>query len=95
MEPDGRAGRRGPSPATLRVPDGGGGELGTDVVFDFDGRRSLDLSGLSLVLTARLKAGADGRVWVRAIPTDAWRTLRVLGLDHLFRIYPGPDTTPN
>lgn len=59
-----------------------------DLVFDFSGLHSPDLTDLAMVLTARLSAGPGDRVWVRALPLRTWRLLRALGLDHLFRIYP-------
>jgi len=67
----------------------------TDLVFDFTGLDRPDLAALSMVLTARLQAGPDHRVWVRALPASTWRVLRVLGLDHLFRLYPGPSDQMN
>ena len=66
-----------------------------DVVFDFSGMRGLDLADLAWVLTARLQAGPGGRVWVRQMPYETWNALRALGLDHLFRVYPGPGEQPN
>jgi len=62
----------------------------TDVVFDFSGLRSPDLTDLGLILTARLGAGPRSRVWVRSLPYRTWKILRALGLDHLFHIYPAP-----
>jgi hypothetical protein len=66
-----------------------------DVVFDFSGMPGLGLGDLAWVLTARLQAGPRGRVWVRQMPFEAWNALRALGLDHLFRVYPGPGEQPN
>lgn len=62
----------------------------THVVFDFTGMRGIGLSDLALVLTARLRAGPAGTVWVRQIPYETWQVLKALGLDHLFHVYPGP-----
>ena len=66
-----------------------------DLVFDFTGVQHPGFADLSLILTARLQAAPDDRVWVRAIPHHTWMILRGLGLDHLFRHYPGPDEEPN
>ena len=66
-----------------------------DVVFDFEGVHHPGFADLSLILTARLQAAPQDRVWVRAIPHHTWMILRGLGLDHLFRHYPGPAAEPN
>ena len=66
-----------------------------DLVFDFSGLHPLELTDLALVLTARLRAAPSDRVWVRALPHGAWRVLRGLGLDHLFRFYPAPGNELN
>ncbi|NJD20103.1 MAG: hypothetical protein FIA95_12580 [Gemmatimonadetes bacterium] len=68
---------------------------GADVVFVFSGKRGLDLADLALVLTARLQAGQQGRVWVKEIPVETWNLLRSLGLDHLFMVVPGTGDAPN
>ena len=67
----------------------------SDLVFDFTGLESPDLRDLSLILTARLQAGPEDRVWVRALPVPTWRILRALGMDHLFEPFPGADSEPN
>lgn len=101
MEPNGREGGRREALLAL-VPgsearewaaDGAG--TGNDLVFDFTGEYGLDLTDLALVLTARLQAGPEGRVWVRQIPYETWNVLRALGLDHLFHVYPGPGDALN
>ncbi len=69
--------------------------MDTDLVYDFTGLDRPDVADLSLVITARLQAGPDHRVWVRALPASTWRVLRVLGLGHLFRLYPGPPDRMN
>lgn len=66
-----------------------------DLVFDFTGLHRPDLCDLSLILTARLSASPEDRVWVRALPRQTWHVLHVLGLDHLFRAYPGPSDSLN
>jgi hypothetical protein len=66
-----------------------------DVVFDFTNVHHPDFSDLSLILTARLQAGPQDRVWVRALPPHTWYILRALGLDHLFRDLPSPTSEPN
>jgi anti-anti-sigma regulatory factor len=60
-----------------------------NVVFDFTGLRKPDVADLALILTARLKTPLNASVWVRAIDPGTARVLRALGLDHLFRVYPG------
>lgn len=67
----------------------------TDVVFDFTGLHRPDLQDLSLILTARLQAPTGDRVWVRALPYVTWNVLHALGLDHMFRIFPGPSDQMN
>ena len=66
-----------------------------DLVFDFTDVHHPGFTDLSLILTARLQARPEDRVWVRALPRHTWLILRGLGLDHLFRHYPGPDVEPN
>jgi hypothetical protein len=60
------------------------------VVFDFTGLEEPDICDLSLILTARLQSPLTDSVWVRSLPWETARTLRILGLDHLFRQYPTP-----
>ncbi|MCH2469311.1 MAG: hypothetical protein MK486_04770 [Gemmatimonadetes bacterium] len=59
------------------------------VVFDFTGLRKPGVANLALIFTARLKSPVHQSVWVRAIDPGTARVLRALGLDHLFRAYPG------
>lgn len=66
-----------------------------DFVYDFTGLHSPKLLDLAVILTARLRAGPDDRVWVRALPPATERVLRALGLSHLFRHYPGMSGDPN
>jgi hypothetical protein len=58
------------------------------VVFDFTGLERPTVGDLSLILTARLQSGPEDNVWVRALPWQTERILKVLKLDHLFRTYP-------
>jgi anti-anti-sigma regulatory factor len=58
------------------------------VVFDFTGLGQPDVCDLSLILTARLQSAATDSVWVRSLPWQTARILRILKLDHLFRPYP-------
>jgi len=100
MEPNGRdERRRGARLALLprsEGPEGGrGATSGTDLVFEFSGRRGLHLADLALVLTARLRAGLQGKVWVKEIPVETWEVLRSMGLDHLFMVVPGTGDAPN
>ena len=66
-----------------------------DLVFDFSNVHHPGFADLSLILTARLQAQPQDRVWVRALPRHTWHILRALGLDHMFRNYPRPDSEPN
>ena len=59
------------------------------VVFDFTGLHRPDVADLALILTARLQTPPHESVWVRAIDPRTDFILRALGLDHLFRHYPG------
>lgn len=59
------------------------------IVFDFTGLHSPGVADLALILTARLRTPAHESVWVRAIDARTAYILRALGLDHLFRRYPG------
>jgi anti-anti-sigma regulatory factor len=58
------------------------------VVFDFTGLEQPDVCDLSLILTARLQSAPTDSVWVRSLPWETARILRILKLDHLFRPYP-------
>ena len=100
MEPNGRDERRRGArlallPRSEGPEDGRDATPGTDLVFEFSGKRGLDLKDLALVLTARLQAGPVGRVWVKEIPVETWNVLRSLGLDHFFLVVPGPGDAPN
>ncbi len=65
-------------------------EAGGDnhVVFDFTGLDRPNVGDLSLILTARLQSGPEENVWVRALPWQTERILKLLRLDHMFRTYP-------
>jgi hypothetical protein len=100
MEPDGRDERRRWArlallPRSEEPVDGHDAPPGTDLVFEFSGRRGLDMRSLALVLTARLQAGPLGTVWVKEIPVETWNALRSMGLDHFFMVVPGPGDAPN
>jgi hypothetical protein len=58
------------------------------VVFDFTGLEQPDVGDLSLILTARLQSAPTDQVWVRSLPQQTARILKILRLDHLFRRYP-------
>ncbi len=58
------------------------------VVFDFTGLDRPGVGDLSLILTARLQSAPTDSVWVRSLPWQTERILKVLRLDHLFRTYP-------
>lgn len=61
---------------------------GSHVVFDFTGLDEPDVCDLSLILTARLQSAPTDSVWVRSLPWQTARILRILRLDHMFRHYP-------
>lgn len=62
------------------------------VVFDFTGLEQPDVCDLSMILTARLQSAPTDSVWVRSLPWQTARILRLMKLDHLFRHYPtAPD----
>lgn len=64
----------------------------TDVVFDFTGIERVDVSSLSLLLTAGHLAHEDDRnVWVTAVPDQAWHVLHALGLEGFFLPFPGSE----
>ena len=65
------------------------------VVFDFTGLEQPDVCDLSLILTARLQSAPTDSVWVRSLPWQTARILRILRLDHLFREYPATPDEPN
>lgn len=58
------------------------------VVFDFTGLDQPDVCDLSLILTARLQSAPGDNVWVRSLPLQTAKILKLLRLDHLFRTYP-------
>ncbi len=100
MGPNGRDERRRGAhlallPRSEEPEEGRGATPGTDLVFEFSGKRGLDLRDLALVLTARLRTGPRGRVWVKEIPVETWNVLRSLGLDHYFMVVPGTGDAPN
>lgn len=64
------------------------GTTSSHVVFDFTGLEQPDVCDLSLILTARLQSGPADSVWVRSLPWQTARILRILRLDHFFRQYP-------
>ena len=67
-------------------------EEASHVVFDFTGLDQPDVCDLSLILTARLQSAPTDNVWVRSLPWQTARILKILRLEHLFRVYPtAPD----
>lgn len=66
-----------------------------ELLFDFTGLHRPEVSDLSLILTARMQSAPGARVWVHALPEASWDVLRILGLDHLFRVFPGSHGTRN
>lgn len=73
---------------TLQRSDAEGRPHEGHVVFDFTGLGRPDVGDLSLILTARLQSAPTDSVWVRSLPAQTERLLRILRLDHLFRTYP-------
>lgn len=66
-----------------------GGAWVDGLVFDYAGKQTPDLGGLTLLLTARMLADREDRkVWVRALPDHTWQVLHSLGLDHMFELFP-------
>ena len=62
----------------------------TDLIFAFSGGEKLDLHGLSLLLTARQMAHEDHRsVWVSGLSQRSWMLLKALGLEGMFKPFPG------
>lgn len=83
-----RRDRRGRVPGPPSSPGAEAGEQ--DIVFDFSEVGSIDLPGLSLLLTARgLLPPKEGRVWVAGLPTAFWSFLRSMGLEGYFEKFPG------
>ncbi len=72
----------------LRLPETVDESAAHHVVFDFTGLDQPDVCDLSLILTARLQSAPSDSVWVRSLPWQTARILRILRLDHLFRRYP-------
>ena len=67
-----------------------------DLVIDFSGTQIVDLSGLTMLLTAQQMADSENRqVWLMDLPEGAWRLLRALGLDDLFVCVPLMEGQPN
>ncbi len=80
------------SVATLEPTDAASRSQAGHVVFDFTGLERFDVGDLALILTARLQSAPTDSVWVRSLPEQTERILRMLKLDHLFRTYPeGPN----
>ena len=73
---------------TLQGTDAEGSHKAGHVVFDFTGLDRPNVGDLSLILTARLQSAPTDSVWVRSLPWQTERILKVLRLDHLFRTYP-------
>jgi len=76
------------SVATLAGTGAEGRPQAGHVVFDFTGLDRPDVGDLSLILTARLQSAPTDSVWVRSLPWQTERILKILKLDHLFRTYP-------
>lgn len=76
--------------AETRLPE----PILSDVVFDFTGIDRVDVSSLSLLLTAGHLAHEDDRnVWITAVPDQAWHVLHALGLEGFFLPFPDGEET--
>lgn len=61
----------------------------TDLIFDFSHTDTLDVKGLSWLLTAqRVATKNDQTVWLTGLPTRVWALFRAMGLDEYFRVFP-------
>jgi anti-anti-sigma regulatory factor len=85
MKEDGNARN---SQAKTQIHDSAEQRRNEHIVFDFTGLEQPDVCDLSLILTARLQSAPTDSVWVRSLPSQTARILRLLRLDHLFREYP-------
>ena len=75
---------------TVTALDRTAGGKPTDLIFAFSGGEKLDLHGLSLLLTARQMAHEDDRsVWVSGLSQRSWMLLKALGLEGMFKPFPG------
>ena len=60
-----------------------------DLVVDLSGITELDLTSLSLLLTAQQKAEKEDRnVWLAGVPLQVWQALNAMGLGRFFRPFP-------
>jgi hypothetical protein len=65
-----------------------------DWVFSVEDSDSLDLQGISLLMTARELAQDEGRtVWLAGLPMEFWRFMNAMGLEGYF--IPFPDREPS
>jgi hypothetical protein len=63
-----------------------------DIVIDLSGVTELDVTSLSMILTARQKAEEEGRiVWLAGLQLHLWQALSAMGLARLFKAFPIPD----
>lgn len=86
--PEGRLSARHEMASETRLPE----PVPADVVFDFTGIERVDVSSLSLLLTAGHLAHEDDRnVWVTEVPDQAWHVLHALGLEEFFLPFPGSE----
>ena len=61
---------------------------GSHVVFDLSGTARANVEDISLILTARLRSAPTDEVWVHSMPSRTAHILRLLRLEHLFRLMP-------
>ena len=61
----------------------------SDLIVDLSGIRALDFTSLALLLTAQQKAQLEDRaVWLVGVPLELWKSLQVMGLGRVFRLFP-------
>jgi ABC-type transporter Mla MlaB component len=66
------------------------GPAGRDLVVDLSEMKELDVTSLSLLLTAQQNAQKEDRaIWLTGVPVGTWHTLRAMGLGRFFKPFPG------
>ncbi|MER0443729.1 STAS domain-containing protein [Streptomyces sp. Edi4] len=66
---------------------------GQRLVLDLGGMDFCDSSGVSALIVARNHAhAAEAEAALAAVPANTMRTLRIVGLDQIFSLYPDSET---
>ena len=69
---------------------------GQRLVLDLGGMAFCDSSGLSALIAAHNHAhAAQADIALASVPAHTLRTLRIVGLDQIFSVYPDGDTVPH